>query len=535
MCLSFKAIFFILFIAFPLGISAQFTDPQAYVKGYLYDADKKEPIPFATVKVKGWSKGVVSNRNGSFRIPKTFATLNDTLVVSSMGYHSKEVLLGQMMTKELNVIFLEPHVYGLEETVVYGKRKRKLSARAIAKKAIRAIPENYPNYPFSLLGYYRDYQWHKNDYLNLNEAILSIYDQGFESKDGQSTAFALHTIMMNESFPRDTLSSKPYDYEQWSKTIDRAHLDAYGGNELRILRIHDAIRNYEVSSYSFVYTLKSQFLNRHRFERKRDIFFNDEPLYNITFTKSQNGYAAYGHLFIDKENFSIYKLHYSLFFTDTYGKSDTSSDGPKRELIFEVVNEYRPFQDQMYLNYITFNNSFRLPEPPRFFAEELVVEIDKQQLRLKFNNPVDEQKASSISNYKLEFFGKPLPLKKAVMDTSDPTSVLLLPKFTNERAKIDFYDYFQRNRGNKKAGKELFCQLSSITDTVGNLVNKIYDYREYRQFREFFTQEVLQDFERPAPAFLMNKNIPVFEGQPALERDDIKNYWMNTPLKVIDN
>ncbi len=533
--LKLKAVIFVLFIAFSIKGLAQFQDSQPYVEGYLYDAERKEPIPFATIKVKGWSKGVVTNRNGSFKVPKKFAELNDTLVVSSMGYYTKTFLLRQMMAKASNIIFLQPHVFGLEETVVYGKKKKRLSARAIVRKAIRAIPENFPNQPFGLTGYYRDYQWHENDYLNLNEAILSIYDQGFESKDDQSTEFALHTILMNENFPRDSISDKPYDYENKSKIINRAILDAYGGNELRILRVHDAIRNYDISSYAFVYKLKSHFLKSHGFERGEDIFLDDDSFYSITFTKSQKGYSAFGQLLIDKENFSIYKLYYSLFFRDADTKSVESGNGSKEELIFEVVSEYRPFKNKMFLNYITFNNSFLLPEPPRFFVEELRVEVATQRLSLQFNNPVNEQKASIISNYKLEFFGEPLSIKEVFPDGSSPNTVLIYPLFKNRTKALDFYSYFKNYKANKEAGEKLRCRLMNITDINGNLINKIYDYKEFQQFREFFTQEVQQDFEIPTPAFLMNMNIPVFEGQPLLEKDDLENYWMNTPLKVIEN
>jgi len=513
---------------------AQSIGVHPYIEGYVYDAEKKEPIPFATIKVKGWAKGVITNRNGSFKVPGKFAQFNDTLVVSSMGYDTKVVSLQQMMIKELNVVFLEPHVYGLDEAVVYGEKKKKLSARAIVRKAIRSIPENYPDQPFSLTGYYRDYQWHGNDYLNLNEAILSIYDQGFENKDGQSTAFALHHIVRNDNFPRDSISSEPYDYKTGNKIINMARLDAYGGNELRILRVHDAIRNYEVSSYAFVYKLKSQFLYHHRFKREGDIFLDDESFYHITFKKSQNGYAAFGYLIVDKRNFSIYKFYYSLFYDDTNAKSNADAR-TKKELIFEVVSEYRPFNNQMYLDYITFNNRFLLPELPRFYIEHLIVNPGTQTLSLKFNNPFDKEKATIISNYGLTFFGEPLPIKKVFMDVRNPNTILTIPSFQSRKKERDFYTYFRNYKGNKEAGKKLQCLVKNIRDTEGNLVNKIYDYEEYQQFREFFTQEVQQDFEVPPQAFLMNMKATVFEGQPLMEKVNLENYWMNTPLKVIDN
>jgi len=531
-----KVVFSVLFIIFYTVASAQIESRQRYVEGYIYDAKEKEPIPFATIKVKGWAKGVVTNRNGSFRVPEKFSELNDTLVLTSIGYETKVVSIQQMMAKKFNVIFLNPHVYGLEETIVYARaRKRKLSAKAIVRKAIRAIPENFPNQPFSLTGYYRDYQWHEDDYLNLNEAILSVYDQGFESKDSQSTQFALHSILANKNFPRDSISDEPYDYENRNKVINNAILNSHDGNELRILRVHDAIRNYEVSSYAFVYKLKSQFLNGHSFERVKDIFLDDLPFYNITVTKSQNGYEAFGQLLIDKDNFSIYKLNYSLYFKDTDSKSVESINGAEKDLIFEVLSEYRPFKDKMFLNYITFNNSFILPEPPRFFIEELLVNVATRTLLLTFNNPVDEQKANIISNYELKFFGEPLTIKEVSLDIANPRTVLLYLEFKDGMKERDFFNYFANYKTNKKAGAKLRCSVTNIIDIHGNLVGKIYDYKEYQQFREFFTQEVHQSFEKPDSSFFMKMNSPVFEGQPLQEKDELENYWMNTPLKVIDN
>ncbi|MDF0708910.1 carboxypeptidase-like regulatory domain-containing protein [Flagellimonas okinawensis] len=530
-------LFFLLLSVVPIIGVAQLENKQAYIEGYVYDAEEKAPIPFATIKVKGWAKGVVTNRNGSFKVPKKFSELSDTLIVTSMGYETKVVSIHQMIARKSNVIFLNPHVYGLEETVLYAskKKKRKLSARSIVRKAIRAIPDNYPNQPFSLTGYYRDYQWHENDYLNLNEAILSIYDKGFESKDQQSTQFALHSILVNENFPRDTISNQPYDYENRNKVINNAILSSHGGNELRILRVHDAIRNYEVNSYAFVYKLKSQFLSGHSFERAKDIFLDDLPFYNITVTKSQNGYEAFGQLLIDKENFSIYKLNYSLYFKDTNGKSVESIDGLEKDLIFEVLSEYRPFKDKMFLNYITFNNSFILPEPPRFFIEELLVNVVTRRLSLTFNNPVDEQKANIISNYELKFFGEPLTIKEVSLDVANPRTVLLFLEFKDGMKERDFYNYFKNYQTNKEAGAKLRCYVMNITDIHGNLVDKIYDYKEYQQFREFFTQEVQEDFETPIPSSFMDMNLPVFEKQPLQKKDDLENYWMNSPLKVVYN
>ena len=131
---------FVLFpMLFPAMVLGQALDPNPYAEGYVYDAEKREPIPFATLKVKGWAKGVVTNRNGSFKIPKKFSALNDTIVVSSMGYDSMVILLKQVLTKESNVIFLQPRVYGLEETVVYAEKKIFFKKRLIPAQFSRKV------------------------------------------------------------------------------------------------------------------------------------------------------------------------------------------------------------------------------------------------------------------------------------------------------------------------------------------------------------------------------------------------------------
>ena len=46
-------------------------------------------------------------------------------------------------------------------------------------KAIENIKNNNPIDPFSYIAYYRDYQFVDKKYINLNEGIAEVFDQGF--------------------------------------------------------------------------------------------------------------------------------------------------------------------------------------------------------------------------------------------------------------------------------------------------------------------------------------------------------------------
>jgi len=141
-------------------------------------------------------------------------------------------------------------------------RKRTLTAYKIIELAIQNIPHNYPTHPFSYAAYYRDYQKEENEYLNLNEGIVGIFDEGFDTNDFRSTKIKLYQYRRNSDFRRDSMTAIAYDNNSLhgNKFIPTATVFPYGGNELSMLMAHDAIRNNKVDSYSFVNVFDTDFL-----------------------------------------------------------------------------------------------------------------------------------------------------------------------------------------------------------------------------------------------------------------------------------
>ena len=60
------------------------------VAGIVKDAATGEPIPYASVQVKGTRTGVNTAENGTFSLS---APANGTLVISFIGYKTQEVLI----------------------------------------------------------------------------------------------------------------------------------------------------------------------------------------------------------------------------------------------------------------------------------------------------------------------------------------------------------------------------------------------------------------------------------------------------------
>ena len=94
---------------------------QTKVSGIVVD-DTNQPIPYASITFKDSKIGIVSNEDGRFYIESP--DNHDTLLVSFVGFPTKEVKLPQLVNYDFKVILKESN--SLKEVVVYaGKTSKK--------------------------------------------------------------------------------------------------------------------------------------------------------------------------------------------------------------------------------------------------------------------------------------------------------------------------------------------------------------------------------------------------------------------------
>ena len=77
------------------------------VRGMVIGSDDKEPAIGASVVIDGTNKGVATNVDGQFALKVPSDT---SLVISSIGYNTKKVRVGSLLSSDNNVIMLEKHV-----------------------------------------------------------------------------------------------------------------------------------------------------------------------------------------------------------------------------------------------------------------------------------------------------------------------------------------------------------------------------------------------------------------------------------------
>ncbi|MFM8738970.1 MAG: carboxypeptidase-like regulatory domain-containing protein [Cytophagales bacterium] len=297
------------------------------ISGKLIDHKLQEPIPYATIYVKGKSIGTTSNIEGRFlfHVPSLFA--QDTLIISVIGYDQFKSQVVHMLERE-NVVELKQSPTLLEEVMIRASKKE-LSGKEIVKKAVARIPDNYPMKPFSIEGFFRDLQIENEKPVELLEAALKFnykdYNPGYED---------VQIIEVRRSINKRHPINGEYDRQN---SIINLMEDNY---------IKHRFGPVNVKGWKFVVD--------------SILTYNDQAAYKISGTKSPSESTE---MYIDCDDFSILKLELKmqmvngqyyrryLNLPDPYGLQETS---------FKILFEFQEIEDKMYLKYQREEDTYNL-------------------------------------------------------------------------------------------------------------------------------------------------------------------------------
>ncbi|APY08009.1 hypothetical protein BWZ20_06700 [Winogradskyella sp. J14-2] len=498
------------------------------------DAETLEPLSYATVRIKNSDQGIVTDYNGEFRIPIHYK--DAIILITSIGYEAKEVSLNKINLDGLNIIKLKTQIEALDPVFISVKNKvkstevnpeeivkksRELSAKEIVLKAIGKIPNNLSDKAHSYIGYYRDYQLINNKFINLNEGIIETFDEGISTSflEDNGVSSVIYSFGQNKNFTIDPSLTKAYDGV--TKYIKHSQILPRGGNDYTILNIHNPIRNHNINTFSYVYRMDKDFPELHQFRKDKIIFLNNEPLIIIKFKKAKphdnslyglktgrNDNIDYvqGSLYISIVDYAIHRFNYKVH-------------PPKsKKPLYNVSLEYARQNNKMYLNYITFNNSFEIGA--KYVLKEEKVEFDKaeQAFYITFNNTKAnlDMRTIILKNFRFKFKGKSL---KTTNIDKESGRVFKIKVESYDGSLIDI---------NTENIKELSYKLKRIKDVIGR---EIYQHETVKgnQFREFFVQRVNENKSLSDSLNIMAKNRPIKESvlNDFLEKNQ---YWINTPL-----
>jgi hypothetical protein len=504
--------------------TTSFSQQYSRLKGVILNAESNEPVPFATVAFQDRSFGVISNKDGSFALPISISDSIKQIEISCIGFKSITFGLQSIGSDKIQTFKLTPISYNIDEVEVKTKKQRGKSASEIVSQAVRSISANYPNFPFLLDGYYRDYLKIDDNYLNLYEAIVQIQDNGFNTVEKEQTRIGLSYGSINTSFPIDSNMITNYGNH---KIVPYGQTGYTGGNELYFLLVHNPIRNYLNESFAFIKRIQQEFLDDHRFTLLGTEYIDSVLCYNIeiNYTKSEHpeyatgsvsggskrfreNYKAVGNIYIQADNYRIHNLSYQVFY--------------RTLRLWELNVSYKDLAGVFYLNYLSFNNLVETPnylDEQYFYLKNISIDKNTKKVNLFFNNPVDSESVNKHRKFRLRFDGNRIKISN--IEVADTCVTLSIEDFDRSLGSFEL-----------KYSDRLNVEVRGIRDTHGNKINDLQTTRAY-QYREFFVNNASADFEPIPKDLLLDRDVSIIlmDNSNRVLPDSVK---FNSPLIGID-
>ncbi|MEM8525165.1 MAG: carboxypeptidase-like regulatory domain-containing protein [Bacteroidota bacterium] len=159
-----------------LLIFSPLAQSQKTITGTIENSEMDAPVEFANVFLQSnQSRGVLSNQEGKFSFRLYANELQDTLVISRLGYST--IFLPIEELEEEIVVQLKENIFSLDAITVLSKD----GIVDIFKRAVNKIPSNYGSSKYFLKGFYQDYTISDGAYAELIECFINIKDKTYSN------------------------------------------------------------------------------------------------------------------------------------------------------------------------------------------------------------------------------------------------------------------------------------------------------------------------------------------------------------------
>lgn len=252
-----------------------------YIQARVFDKSEKKPVPYANVVLKGRNLGTITNIDGNFTFKIPAGCINDSIVVSFIGYKSVSRNVSTFENDE--IIYMEPVSVELSEVVV-----KHYEPTALIKMALGRISDNYSSTPEMQIGFYRETSKQNNDYIVISEAVLKIFKAAYD-----------------KNYRNDQVSVYKNRKSPFVKSMDTVLYKLQGGiyNSLMIdLAKHPA--SFISEDYFDTYDYKFEGVTP----------YGDGAVYVIAFDQKPHvPYPLYkGKIYIDRESLAIVKAEFGI-------------------------------------------------------------------------------------------------------------------------------------------------------------------------------------------------------------------------------
>uniref|UniRef100_UPI003217A032 STN and carboxypeptidase regulatory-like domain-containing protein n=1 Tax=uncultured Draconibacterium sp. TaxID=1573823 RepID=UPI003217A032 len=252
-----------------------------FLSGKIIEQRKGKPVKYVSVSVLNKPIGTISNTDGEFLLKIHPANIQDTIIISCMGYAQKILPAYTLLDEDLFI--LEPISIRIKEVKVTSTTPRKL-----LEKMRENLKNNYTYHTKLMTAFYRETVKQDNHYINVSEAVMEI----LKSPYGKTSRNDLVRLLKGRKSP-DVQPFKWLNFKLQGGPFTITQLDIIKTVESFIDPKYEDLYNYEID---------------------RVIWYNNNPVYVVKFHPvASTFYPAFeGEMYVHRETFALLHANYRI-------------------------------------------------------------------------------------------------------------------------------------------------------------------------------------------------------------------------------
>ena len=256
-------------------------------KGSIIDSKSKKPLLYADLNVKGTNIRSITNAEGEFLLKVTKEHLDKKVIISYLGYKTKQILLSEFEKENNTTIALDILVTELTEVNLNTVK----DAKQLFLNALKNKGDNYYPDETVMTSFYRESIKKGRKNASLSEAVIEIYKQ--PTKSSRKDILKLIKSRKNTNYSK----------------LDTLALKLQGGP---FSTLHTDLMKYP----EYIFTEENLIYYDFEFENVSQI--DNHQVYIINFKQQGNVLSPlyYGKLYIDVSSLALLRADYGLNVSD---------------------------------------------------------------------------------------------------------------------------------------------------------------------------------------------------------------------------
>jgi hypothetical protein len=336
-------------------------------KGQVIDDNSRDELALVNLTVKNTNIATVTNSEGRFIIKIPRDKLNGILVVSSLGYATKEILISDLNTQD-NVISLIPVTTQLSEVSLSAFR----SAESLVRRVFENKTRNHQDNSVLMTAFYRETIKRRRRNVSLTEAVINLYKRTYISNS------------------RDLIGMRKARKQTDYRRLDTVAVKLKGGPFTNIYL--DILKYPEYIFYEGDY-------KDYSYEFAESTNIDGRSVYVVSFRgKGSLSIDYFGILYIEVNSLALLRAEYSMDLTDKrktrnllVDKKPASFVAYPTEARYRV--DYKEKNGKWYYSYSSVHLTFKINKKRQLFnsvytlSSELAV-TDWENISSKFPNTI---------------------------------------------------------------------------------------------------------------------------------------------------